>query len=168
MTEVGVSFGVDATAPTVSISAPFADEVIRADEFTFSWTGMDATSGIDHYEIWLDDGTRVVTSETQMLIQGLTSGQHNFHVLAFDRAGNSREVAVTFTVAAPSVIGFDYTSLFWLILALILALAIIFLLLWWKRKKDEKEELKVLEREGSTDPARSPSAESREGEPPQT
>lgn len=168
MTEISVSFDVDTTAPTVSISAPYPDEVIRADEFTFSWTGMDATSGLDHYEIWLDNGTRMVTSETQITIQGLTSGQHTFHAVAIDRAGNMRESVVTFTVAAPSVIGFDFAWLFWLILAIILALVIIFLLLWWKRKRDEKEELKALEQGRSTDSIRPPSAESREGEPPLT
>ena len=63
---------------------------------TLSWTGTDAGSGIDHYEVRVDGGTfESVGSKTSASLQ-LADGSHTIVIRAIDRAGN--EVSMAFIV----------------------------------------------------------------------
>lgn len=53
---------------------------------TITFAAMDATSGIDHYELSIDDGTyQTVTSPFQLPTQ--TDGEHTIKIKAVDKAG---------------------------------------------------------------------------------
>ena len=163
-----VSFGVDTAAPMVAISAPGANAVFNANAVTFEWTGSDATSGIDHYEVWVDGESPTTTTDANVTVGAIADGTHTFHVAAVDRAGNRAEASVAFTVNLN-----PYGWALWLLLILALA-AILFLVLWWKRRKDERElEERVgtqpaLETGADEPPAIEPIGEEGAGEPPRT
>ncbi|MEK6851541.1 MAG: Ig-like domain-containing protein, partial [Candidatus Thermoplasmatota archaeon] len=56
-----VTFGVDTVAPSVSITAPSDGRLLHTSSVTLRWTGSDATSGIDRYEVWVDSGAPQAT-----------------------------------------------------------------------------------------------------------
>ncbi|MFA6512226.1 MAG: hypothetical protein WCV86_03840 [Patescibacteria group bacterium] len=61
----------------------------------------DATSGIDHFDVFLDDGEVVVlTSEeaAQYVLLDLSLGKHRLMVRAIDRAGKIAEITIFFVV----------------------------------------------------------------------
>lgn len=100
------SFTVDTYEPQVSITAPSDGSVINSTTITVQWTGSDNGSGVDHYEInldqggWLDVGTRTSQDFTD-----LSNGTHSAQVRAFDEAGNTAQDSVSFAVdsVAPTV-----------------------------------------------------------------
>jgi hypothetical protein len=129
------SVTIDTVDPTVTIASPSAGASLAGDGVTIEWSGADDRSGIERYEVNLDGlgfvsvGTNVTRSFT-----GLTPGEHTATVRAVDRAGNVRDVSVTFTVAAASPFP-------WWIIAVVIGLAVagLLLFLWWRRR-DEKED----------------------------
>jgi hypothetical protein len=98
-------FRIDSTKP----SAFNILEVPTDDEFAFQFEAVDETSGIDRYEITIDsldkrtfkdDGTHVFHAGN------FTAGPHMMQVSAFDKAGNSLERSINFSVPfldAPSI-----------------------------------------------------------------
>ena len=100
-TVVAWSFSVDATPPAVNITYPVDNPLLADGSVTLAWTGSDNVSGIDRYEIRLDDGPYInVGAATSFPFRGLTPGMHYFYVVAYDRAGNSnRYYADTIAVA---------------------------------------------------------------------
>ena len=163
-----VSFGVDTVAPTVAITAPGAGGVFNVNSVTFEWTGSDATSGVDHYEVWVDGESPTTTTDTNVTVGAIADGAHTFHLAAVDRAGNRAEASLAFTVNLN-----PYGWALWLLLILAFA-TILFLAFWWKRRKDEhKLEERAgaeTEPEATTDepPSEEPTAEDATGEPPKT
>lgn len=99
-------FTVDTYDPQISISAPSDGSVINSTTITVQWTGSDNGSGVDRYEInldqggWLDAGTRSSQEFTD-----LSNGAHSAQVRVFDEAGNTAQDAVSFTIdsVAPTV-----------------------------------------------------------------
>lgn len=85
------SFSVDTTPPVVTITNPVGNPVLPDGSVTLRWTGTETGSGIDHYEIRLDDGLlfRVGTA-TEFPFHNLTPGVHYFTVSATDVAGNGQ------------------------------------------------------------------------------
>ncbi len=75
---VSVAVSVDATAPTVSIVGPASGAVIPSSTSTVTWTAGDATSGIDHVEVRLDDSSAQTLSSgaTSYTLSGLSDGTH--------------------------------------------------------------------------------------------
>ncbi len=163
-----VSFGVDTAAPMVAITVPGANTVFNVNSVTFEWTGSDATSGIDHYEVWVDGESPTTTSDLNVTVGAIADGTHAFHVAAVDRAGNRAEASVPFTVNTN-----PYGWALWLLLILAFA-AILFLVLWWRRRTDERElEERVgtePEPETASDepPAEEPAGDGTAGERPRT
>src|SRR3989442_1487742 len=85
----------DTTAPVVS--APPA-RLVTTSQVTLSWTGTDAGSGIDHYEVRVDGGTfESVGNERSVSLQ-LVDGSHTIVIRAIDRAGNEASTVVTVRV----------------------------------------------------------------------
>jgi|GEM_PF-2087506 len=102
-----VTFTVDTTAPSVSITSPSDGALLNTADVTVDWTGSDATSGIDHYTISIDGGAATdVGTSTTYTYTGLSDGSHTVTVTAYDGAGNTNTDSVTFTVdtTAPTVI----------------------------------------------------------------
>lgn len=97
---MSISFKVDATAPTIAISAPTAASYSAGDDLTPQFTVTDSSSGVD--------GSRtVVTLDGQVLQQGaavplytLPLGSHVLTVTAADLAGNTASQSVTFETLA--------------------------------------------------------------------
>jgi parallel beta-helix repeat protein len=91
---------LDKTLPTVSILSPSNGSEIKSSSFTVNWTGTDALSGIDHYEIRLDEGSWVnVTGQTYMFTD-VSNGNHKVVVQAVDKAGLTSESSVNLIVSS--------------------------------------------------------------------
>lgn len=102
--EDNATFTIDSVKPTVSISSPANGAMFNVSGITVTWTGSDAASGIDRYEVRVGAGdwmTAVGNSKTL----SLEDGEHNITVRAFDRAGNHQDATVSITVdtLAPAV-----------------------------------------------------------------
>jgi len=157
--EVSVAFRVDTTAPATSIEAPTIDVVLHDSDVTVTWSSTDAGSGVDHFEVWIDGGTPEVTTGLEWTFPDIGDGPHTVHVRAYDVAGNSAEVSVTFRVST-GIFSWDgpYGPFPLLLLILIVALVLAwFLLAWWKRREEQEDE--ALAKAGEEPAA---------GEPPET
>jgi hypothetical protein len=99
---VGVSFPerymYDTTPPSLTISSPVNNSTIKSSLLTDIWNGTDAHSGINHYEVKVDDGTWSVrdASQTSYTFGGLKDGTHTVYVKAFDNAGNTNQSLAAF------------------------------------------------------------------------
>jgi hypothetical protein len=90
---------IDKTLPTVIItSAP--QTVANSTSANFSFAGSDpftsgVSSGIDHFEYWVDGGAHVVVNGNagNVTVSNLSDGFHTFFVTIFDKAGNSSTVS---------------------------------------------------------------------------
>ncbi len=105
-----VTFTVDITPPTVTITSPDEGQIFNVSDITVQWVGSDHETGISHYEIRLNDEDWMnVGNDTEYILEGLADGVHTVYVRAFDFANNTYTDEVTFTVdvTAPSV---DITS----------------------------------------------------------
>jgi hypothetical protein len=103
--EVSVHFSVDVSLPTISITSPTTASFTNVTSVTAMWTGSDAVSGIEHYEVKLDDGAWLnVGKETAYMMLGIGEGAHSLTVKAVDKAGNVRESVVSFVVDITSPI----------------------------------------------------------------
>lgn len=65
---------------------------------TLEYSAADSLSGIDHYEIMIDGGTAVSTTETTYQLPRQTPGTKTVVVKAIDKAGNHSEKSTTFVV----------------------------------------------------------------------
>jgi len=98
-----VSFGVDTTPPTVTITSPTSGATFTTSNVAVNWTGSDATSGISYYEVRNDSGSWInVGTNTSYTFSGLPDGNHTVDVRAFDYAGNNATASVNFTVSTVS------------------------------------------------------------------
>jgi|GEM_PF-1078717 len=94
-----VGFTVDTVNPTVEIVSPEEDYLASTDTITVEWIGEDENSGIDFYELVLNEDEVIDKgTDTEHTFEGLEDGEHHVEVQAFDKAGNTRSHAVTFTV----------------------------------------------------------------------
>ncbi len=100
----------DTTPPTISITSPSNGATLTTDDVTVTWTGSDADSGINYYEIridlgsWINKGT--VTSHT---FTSLAESGHTVDVHAWDNAGNNNLDSISFTIDLPDTTPPDIT-----------------------------------------------------------
>jgi len=124
-------FIVDTTPPTVSITLPITESEIRSSTVTATWTGSDDVSGINHYEVRLDEGswTNMGTS-TAHTFSGLGDGSHTIDVKATDKAGNTRQDMVNFTVNTSLIGGPGWTDdiIAFSALIIVMLIAVLYLL----------------------------------------
>lgn len=136
--------------------APVVDQtLVRSDiPNAVRFATRDDTSGIDHYDVWID-GVRVTS--TSLLVYPLINqavGTHQVTVTAFDRAGNSSTGYTEFTIIG--INGFEAALnqlrkpipdwMLW-----ILVLAMPFLVIYWailKRRRRKEEINKKIKRPG--------------------
>ncbi len=94
-----VTFTVDPANPIVNILSPDQDELFADDEVTVKWEGRDERSGIDHYEVRLNEDTWENVGSSQLYtFKSLVDGENSVEVRAYDIAGNQETTGITFTV----------------------------------------------------------------------
>ncbi|GAI12452.1 unnamed protein product, partial [marine sediment metagenome] len=101
------------TSPlTFNLLSPENGATISDPEPTLEWgASPDAESGIDHYEIWIDDNNvdNVSGGTTSWTSGGLSDGSYSWYVMAVDRAGNETQSTSTFSFIQQGVFDvFDY------------------------------------------------------------
>ncbi len=98
--DVSRTFTVDSVTPALKVTAPASGAVLTSTSATVKWTGSDGTSGIAAYYIKRDTGawTTLSSSTLSYTYAGLSHASHTVTVRAVDKAGNLRDVAVTFSV----------------------------------------------------------------------
>ncbi len=95
-----VNMTVDMTAPTLTIDAP-TESIYNVTSMEASWTGSDSGSGIAGYQYSLDGLSWSEMGQlSNVVLTGLTDGNHTFLVRAMDKAGNTVQTSVNFTVDA--------------------------------------------------------------------
>ena len=98
--EATVTFMVDTIAPSVTITSPEGGWETTESEVTVTWTCTDVGCGVSRIEVRLDDGSYVsVGLASERTFEELAAGEHTVDVRVFDKAGNTDEASVTFTVA---------------------------------------------------------------------
>jgi C1A family cysteine protease len=100
-----VSFNVDSFLPSVEISTPSNGSIFNHTQVTVSWVGVDGGSGIDHYELKVDDGLWTSCGLSTSVQLELGEGCHSIMVKAVDGAGHTATDSVEFSTdtLCPSV-----------------------------------------------------------------
>jgi len=138
------SIVLDTGPPTIFVLYPNMGAQMRSQNVTINWSGADAGSGIDHYEIALDAGSFTVNvTEQTYTISGLSDGNHIVTVRAFDRIGRSSEASVTFVVNTSPLGGPGYLEEAILTVIVIIAIGIIAYILRVRKKHQPKRELNL-------------------------
>jgi DNA-binding beta-propeller fold protein YncE len=97
--EASVHFVVDTTAPEIDIVSPTWDSVSTDDAVMVAWEGSDSLSGIDHYEIHIDDNPEINKGlATTHLFTDLSDGTYEVWVKAVDKAGGTGYAYSEFTI----------------------------------------------------------------------
>jgi hypothetical protein len=98
--EASVTFTVQVSMPSITISAPTNGSISASTSMTVRWTGSSAGSAIASYLIKLDSGswTTLSSTTTSYTLTGLTQGSHTVTVRAMDQAGAYKDASVTFVV----------------------------------------------------------------------
>lgn len=95
-TSGGVTVTYDKTPPAIGSVLPSQEFKFRKDNIWLSWEGADSLSGIDHYEVKIDDGLWVnVGTSTSYHFSDLKDGWHAYNIRAYDRAGNYAETGAS-------------------------------------------------------------------------
>ena len=93
------SFGIDNSNPIVSISSPLTDSTLTSTSVTVYLSGSDTGSGINRFEIQLDDGGWINKGlDTVHIFSSVSYGTHTVYVKAIDKIGHSKTTNVDFTV----------------------------------------------------------------------
>jgi len=87
---------IDTTPPVVAALPPSLH--VTTSQVFLSWTGSDAGSGIDHYEVRVDSGTFESVGSKRSVSLQLADGSHTIVIRAIDRAGNEASTVVTVRV----------------------------------------------------------------------
>ncbi len=87
---------IDTTPPVVAALPPSLH--VTTSQVFLSWTGSDAGSGIDHYEVRVDGGRFESVGSKRSVSLQLADGLHTIVIRAIDRAGNEASTVVTVRV----------------------------------------------------------------------
>ncbi len=83
---------LDKTPPSITLTASLVNgSEIKSSTCPVSWASTDTGSGVDHYEVRLDNGawTEIGTANTYTFM-ALGDGRHELSIKAVDKAGTSR------------------------------------------------------------------------------
>ena len=82
---------IDTYSPVIAIITPVNSTYINISQIYAKWSSFDNGSGVDHYEIRVDDGAWVNIGLTNEITLSITrDGAHLLYVKAYDKAGNYR------------------------------------------------------------------------------
>jgi len=96
----------DNIPPNLSITSPTNGTQVKSSIVQVAWIGSDADTGIDHYEVKLDDGSWVnVGTALTYTFTGLGDGSHIVRVKAIDGAENYKIALIDFTVNTSLLLG---------------------------------------------------------------
>jgi hypothetical protein len=103
-----ITFVVDATAPSLTITSPSSGAFSSSTSVTVRWTGSDAGSGIVNYFVKVETSNswaQLSSTTASYRFNSLGQGAHIVKVRALDKAGNLREASIGFVVdtVAPSL-----------------------------------------------------------------
>jgi len=100
---------LDKTAPSIALISDASNETeIKTSTVTFEWSGSDELSGIDHYEVAIDDIWVNVEMDNFHAFRGVGDGSHTVEIKALDKAGNVRTLSVFFTINTSPIGGPGY------------------------------------------------------------
>lgn len=92
------AIGPDVYPPELTTSISSGAE-IKSHDFTLNWSGSDFHSGIDHYEVRLDQGDWIdVGNSTNYTFTALEDGNYLITILAEDNANQSSTMEIAITV----------------------------------------------------------------------
>ena len=108
-----ISIKIDMTPPTIRLKQPTDLSFINSTSVLVIWQGSDAFSGIDHYTLSVDGRTVLAENKTEFLLKGLTEGEHEIEVTAYDQAGHTAKIKAFFTIdiTAPRILDVELESL---------------------------------------------------------
>lgn len=102
-----VTFSVDTTIPTVSISYPGDGSGFNHGDITVVWNGYDAGNNIVGYQIWVD-GIKVTTAVPgeNHFNTNFADGYHTVRIVAYDIANSTAADQTTFLIdtVRPSIV----------------------------------------------------------------
>jgi len=106
--EITKSFNItsDNSGPTITFTYPNAGSALNSKNFNVSWIGLDSGSGVDHYEIRIDNGTFISRELlTSHIFSSVAEGNHTVNVKAVDKLGNTKVSSIVFLVdtSAPTI-----------------------------------------------------------------
>ena len=125
-----ISIIVDTLPPTITIEEPEDGAILDTTTLVVVWSSSDSTSGIDHFELYVDGDPvdlNISPDKTNYTIT-VGEGEHTVCIIAIDRAGNSASCSVSFTVRIHRFPGYFVIP----IVALIITLVFI---LWFGKKR---------------------------------
>ncbi|NIQ06796.1 MAG: DUF1565 domain-containing protein [Candidatus Korarchaeota archaeon] len=95
-----VTFTIDVTGPSIEITSPDDGATLDETMVRVVWSASDDVSGIDRCRIQLDGGAwlPLSTATTSYEFEELSEEVHTVRVRVIDKAGNSAEDTLTFTV----------------------------------------------------------------------
>ncbi len=134
-----ISFTVDTEGPTINIISPSDGDTFDTESVMAEWDGSDQVSGIDHYEIRINNGEwQTVGGDLNHTFSDLQKSTHTVHVRAVDEAGNVAEDSVEFEVTGgkggqSGILGEN--CLFGLLAVIIAIIVALILLMGWYRKE---------------------------------
>lgn len=80
---------VDNKAPTITVKRPSNNSYFNTSSINLTWQGSDDLSGIDHYEVKIDEEDWInVGTQTKYTLSGLDEGRHTIFLKAVDKASN--------------------------------------------------------------------------------
>ena len=96
-------FYIDTTPPEFiwyNISAP-NNGSSEAVDVIVEWYAKDNISGIERFEISLDNKVSDTTDVQYYVFKNVSAGSHIVKIIAYDYAGNKKEITIEFTIATP-------------------------------------------------------------------
>ena len=126
---------VDTTSPSVSISSPLSETVLKSAIVEVTWSGQDEGSGIDRYEVKMDGGSWVNTGlNTTYTFNKISDGNHTAFVKVTDNVDLSTEVSTSFTVNTSLIGGPEWIDDIAVVTAVIIVVGVFGIYLWRAKK----------------------------------
>lgn len=126
---------IDTGLPSLQLNGPLPGQVITTSNVAISWSGSDDLSGIDHYEVVLDEGPPAdVGTAAASILTNVADGGHTVTVTAVDKAGNRASASASFQVDTNPLSPTGPFSIWPLVSLVFVAFAVVGLFLYLRRR----------------------------------